>query len=372
MKKVFFFLLVALIATPPVAWRLEGDRTLKVMVVDESVHGQGFEEHAGLVWLLDNMRVRAPGGAAYLPNDYFGYYPAAAEKAVRFDQGDVDDADLIYLADAFGTWRSGLEQFEMMRDRDRDEWVHSGLSYQEMRALLTYIREGGNLVAEAFLFYARHPAGGEMRKELEEALGVEWTGWIGGWFKDLNNVYEVPFWVRGMYERTHAQQWPYRGPGVFCIHPGDNEFVVLTPGIELRSPRPEIGINRRDRALANDVQSNIPMSGWFELVEALDPNMVHASIRIQLTAAGQNLLQEHGIPASFPLVVAQWVDRNTYYVAADLGDVPSWLGPSQMKWGPEIRARLAPMLEAQVASGEQGFWQFYIPFMRNIIDGLAY
>ncbi|MFO7769428.1 MAG: hypothetical protein R6W82_10805 [bacterium] len=372
MKKLFLFLLVVLVAAPPAAWRLEEDRTLQVVVVDESVQGRGFEEHAGFHWLLEHMRVRAPGGAAYLPSDYFGYYPAAAERAVRFTQEDLDDADLVYLADAFGTWRSGLEQFEMMRDRDRDEWIHSGFTYQEMRALLTYIQEGGHLVAEAFLFFARHPAGGEMRRELEEALGVVWTGWIGGWFKDLNNIYEVPFWVRGMYERNHGQQWPYRGPGVIFINPSEAEFVVLTPGIELRSPRPEIAINRRERALGTGVESNIPLAGWFEVVEAPDPSMVHASVRIQLTATGQNLMQEHGIPASFPLVVARWVDRNTYYVAADLGEVPGWLGPGRMKWAPEIRGRIAPLLDAQVSTGEQAFWRFYIPFMRNIVDSRVY
>jgi len=372
LKKVLFFILVALIAAPPVAWRLEEDRTLKVMVVDQSVQGEDFQEHAGLSWLLDNMKVRAPGGSAYRPVDYFGYYPAAAQKVVRFTQDDLDEADLVYLADAFGTWRSGLEEFEMMRDRDRDEWIHSGLSYQEMRALLTYIREGGHLVAEGLLFYAQHGGGREQRQALEEALGVEWTGWIGGWFKDLNNVYEVPFWVRGMYERSKQAQWPYRGPGVLFIHPAEQEFVVLTPGIELRSPRPEAGINRRDRALADGVVSNLPLAGWFEVVEAVDPNLVHASVRIQLTASGQELMQEHGIPSSFPLVVAQWIERNTYYVAADLGEVPSWLGPSQMRWAPEIRARLAPMLDPQAAAGEQAFWRFYIPFMRNVVNGLAY
>ncbi len=372
MKKVFFFFLVALIAAPPVAWRLEEDQTLEVVVVDESVRDDRFEEHAGFTWLLDHLRVRNADGGTYLPNDYYGYYPTAAEKEVRFTQADLDRADLVYLADAFGTWRSGLEQFEMMRDKDRDAWVHSGFSSQEMRSLLTYIREGGHLVAEAFLFHASHQGGQEQRKQLEEALGVEWTGWIGGWFKDLNNVYKVPFWVRGMYERTHDQQWPYRGPGVIFIKPSEDEFVVLTPGIELRSPRPELAINRRERALATGVASNIPMAGWFEVVEALDPNFVHASVRIQLTAAGQNLLQEHDIPSSFPLVVARWIDRNTYYLAADLGDVPSWLGPAHMQWAPEIRGRLAPMLEAQVSEGELAFWQFYIPFMRNIVQGLAY
>jgi hypothetical protein len=369
-KKLLLLILLIVIAGPPIAWKLQGDRRLAVTIVDASVRTAKRSEHAGLVWLLEQTRIRKTGGRPYGLEDYFVYHPGAAEDVRRLDDEVLDKTELLYLADAQGVWRSGLEAFEMMRSSERDELIHSGFSASEIAAITRYIADGGRAVGEGLLFYARH--GGENgRRRLEEAFGVKWTGWIGGWFKNLNNVNELPFWVRGLYERTAQRMWPYSGPGVLFIHPESGRFVVLTPGIELRSPRPELVINRRARALQEGVTGNVPLWGWFEVVEADDPEQIFASVRLDLTGAGENALDEARIPRSFPAVVAQWIDQDTYYLAADLSRVPTWLGPAQVRWMPEIRGRLAPYVEGQVA-GEQAFWKFYIPFLRNLFEGRAY
>jgi len=196
---------------------------------------------------------------------------------------------------------------------------------------------------------------------------VEWTGWIGGWFQNLNNVRDFPFWARALYERTSGQLWSYRGPGVVFIKPETGEFVVLTEGVELREPRPEIVISRRSDALAIGVDSGVPLRGWFEVVEAGITGDVLAMIRLRLTSIGERILEEKYLVPSFPAVVAQRIDRDTYYLAADLSRVPTWLGPAQVKWMTEIRGRLSKTLEKGIP-GEQAFWTFYIPLMTNLLN----
>ena len=370
MKKFLLLILLALVIGPPIAWKLAKDRTVNLMILDASVRNDARTEHAGLIWLLDQLRIRKSNGEAYTVDDYFGFFPERQQQVLSFQRTDLEDTELLYIADSRGVWRSGLEAFEMMRDTARDQQLHSGFNAQEVESILRYVGRGGHTVAEAFLFYAAHK-GEDARKRLEDAFGVRWTGWIGGWFKELNNIQEVPFWVRGLYERSQAQSWTYRGPGVILVNPGEGKFVVLTPNIELRNPRPELVVSQRRGALSEGIESRVPLWGWFEIVEARDPTQVHAAITLDVTGAGEKALSDHRLPTTFPAVVAQWIDRNTYYVAANLGYVPTWLGPAQIKWMTEIRGEISTTAEKQFP-GEHAFWRFYVPFLRNVLNERAY
>ena len=371
LKKFVIFILVILIAGPPVAWKLQKNRTATITIVDESVTDEKRSSHSGLVWMAEHMRIRTTDLNAYGPDDYYGYFPGAGEKIRQFGTGALENTDLLYLADAYGVWRSSLEQFGIMRDKDRDEWLHSGLNIAEIDEVIDYIESGRKAVGEALLFSAEHEGGRRSSRRLAEAFGVEWTGWIGGWFKDLNDIRELPFWVRAMHERKTGQHWSYRGPGVIFIKLETSELIVLTPGFELRKSRPEIVISRRTDALAQGVDSGIPVWGWFEVVDVGVTGEVLAMIRLQLTGAGENAMEEVGLPSSFPAVVVQRVDRDTHYLAADLSRVPTWLGPPQVRWITDIRGQVASLLE-KVVSGEQAFWRFYVPFLKNILNEVAY
>ena len=207
MKKFLLLLLLAVIAGPPIAWKMGDDRSTTVTILDESVVNVAVSDHAGLVWLMDQERVRRPTGSTHQIDDYFGYFPHGDPDVRRLEPLVLEDTDLLYLADARGIWRSGLESFEMMRDASRDQVLHSGFSENEIAAIERFVMSGRLTVAEAFLFYANHE-GINARQRLEDLFGVKWTGWIAGWFQELNDVTEVPFWVRGMYERTQQQSWP--------------------------------------------------------------------------------------------------------------------------------------------------------------------
>ena len=370
MKKFLLLILLAAVIGPPIAWKLDKDRKLNITILDASVRNEARTDHASLVWLLDQLRIRDSSGDPYSVDDYFGFFPERQQQVRVLQQADLVNTELLYIADARGVWHSGIETFEMMRDAQRDRQLHTGFNSQEIDAITGYIRRGGLAVAEAFLFYAGHK-GENARGRLEEAFNVRWTGWIGGWFKDLNNIQEVPFWVRSLYERTQQLTWNYRGPGVLLVRPSDGKFVVLAPGIELRTPRPELIISQRRGPLAEGVESRVPLWGWFEIVEARDPSQVHAAISLDVTGAGEQALTENGLSSTFPAVVAQWIDRSTYYLAADLGYAATWLGPAQIKWMLEIRGELSTTTEKQFP-GEHAFWRVYVPFVRNLLNERAY
>lgn len=370
MKKFVLLVLLALVAAPPVAWKVQKNRMANITVLDASVFDEQRTHHAGLIWMMEHMRIRTSRGTAYGLDDYFGYFPFSSDKVRRLERDSLDDTDLLYITDAGGVWSSDMERFGVLRDVERDVIVHTGFSTREINTIIDYINAGGLAIGEALLFYAEHEGGMRYRNLLEEAFGVEWTGWIGGWFKDLNSIRELPFWVRTLYKRSTGQRWSYQGPGVIFIRPGSGDFIVLTPGIELREPRPEIVISRRVGPLAERVESGVPLWGWFEVVDAGVVGDVQAVIRLQLTGVGESALADKGLVASFPAIVSQRIGKNTYYLATDMSKVPTWLGPAQVKWMPEIRGRLAKLLEKQI-SGEHHFWRFYMPFLRNILDELA-
>ena len=365
------FILIVLIAGPPVAWKFQKNRTARITIVDESVIDEKRSSHSGLVWMAEHMKIGSTGLNASGPDDYYGYFPGPGENIRPFGRGDLENTDLLYLADAYGVWRSSMEQFGVMRDKDRDEWLHSGLNIAEIEEVIDYIESGRKAIGEALLFSAEHEGGRRSSRRLAEAFGVEWTGWIGGWFKDLNNINELPFWVRAMHERNTGQLWSYRGPGVIFVKLETSELIVLTPGIELREPRPEFVISRREDALAIGVDSGVPLWGWFEVVDADLNGEVLALIRLMLTSAGEHALEEAGLSPSFPAVVMQRVERDTYYLAADLSRVPTWLGPTQVRWITDIRAQVAPLLN-KIVSGEHAFWRIYIPFLKNILNDVAH
>ncbi len=371
MKKLLLLILIILIAAPPVSWKMTDERQAQVTIVDASVTGEECRQHAGLIWLMEQMRLRTAEGRPYSLHDYYGYFPFRRDEVRRLDRAGLEDTDLLYIADTGGVWQSSLEDFELLRDRDRDELKHSGLARAEVTAIVEYIENGGFAVGEAFLFSARHEGGIPTRKRLEQAFGVTWTGWVGGWFKELNNVKQVPFWCRALYERISGNIWEFRGSGVLLFNEERGEFLVLTYGAELRQPRPEIVITRRDQTLSGAVESGVPQWGWFEVVEAENPEGVRALIRLNLSSSGQQLLQQKGLPASFPAVVAQYIGVDTYYLALDLSFAPTWLGPAQASWVPEIRATLASLVESQF-EGEEAFWKFYIPLLHNVLDQIAH
>jgi hypothetical protein len=371
MKKILLFLLLAVVLAPPVAWKLADDRTVEMVVVDASVADEKMETHAGITWLTEQMRIRRRGGFPYQLDTYYGFFPTRSESVVRFRAENLDGIDLLYLCDLRGVWRSGTESFEILRNPRRDDLLHSGLSIDEINAVVDHVQEGNTTVAEAFLFYARHEGGETSVRKLEEAFHVEWTGWIGASFMDLGNMLEVPFWVRTFYEREMVAHWDFDGPGIILMEPQLKKFVILKPEVELREPTPSLTVTRRDRALGDDVESGVPYFGWFEIVEADRVDEIRAMIQLAPTSLGEGVLRENLIPTAFPAVVAQWVDRHTWYLAADLGTVPTWLGPAQIGWMPEMRRTVSSFI-GNYYPGEEAFWKFYIPFMRNLLNDLAY
>ncbi len=371
MKKILLLLFLAVILAPPVSWKLAKDKTVEMVIVDASVADDKVETHAGITWLTEQMRIRRREGYPYRLSTYFGHFPGQSEKIIRFRAETLTGIDLLYLCDLRGVWQSGTESFEILRNPHRDNLLHSGLSIEEVDAVVDYVKSGRTTVAEAFLFYASHEGGDVSRRKLQEAFGVKWTGWIGASFMDLSNMLDVPFWVRTFYERELSANWDFDGPGIILMEPQLKKFIVFKPGVELLEATPTLTITHRDKALGDDVESGVSLFSWFEIVEANRVDQIRAMIQLSLTDVGAAILRENRIPTSFPAVVAQWVDRTTWYVAADFGTAPSWLGPAQVGWMPEMRRGLSSAL-GKYYPGEEAFWKFYIPFMRNVLNELAY
>ena len=68
-------LVMAVTASPFLIWQLKKPTDLNMLVIDKTVPDQTFREHQGLMWMLNQAKVRKDGKPYEISKDYAGFYP---------------------------------------------------------------------------------------------------------------------------------------------------------------------------------------------------------------------------------------------------------------------------------------------------------
>lgn len=365
-------LLIALaLLVPHLVWRARPDRPIEIAVLDKTVPFRTWIEHRSLFWLLGHLKVVKADGGPYDPTrDYFGAHPPAVagdkpERTVDLPAEAAARADLVYLADTYGVYRDDLASGpEMVAALERSPRIYGGLSHDEAKIAAAVPASGRTLVAEFNTLGS--PTEDEPRSDLEGALGVRWTRWIGRYFPHLEDVDEVPAWVRHDYTREWNLPWEFSGPGYVLLQ-DDAHCEVLRAGPETAGIGLRIEKASPEDALLAGSADGVPYPYWFDIVSAGAGTEVLATFRWNLTERGRARLSARGLPSRFPAVTrrADPSGGAAYYFAGDFADnpmddaaVPFAGYRSIRRWTESLK--LAP-------SETAFFWSFYSPLMDRLL-----
>lgn len=348
-------------------WACTPALDVRVLLVDYSVPFDNYKEHSGLTWLLNHLRVSAPGSkeAWSAETDYVGYYPADRAHPRRISEVRPLEADLIYLADTYGVYRDDLRDIKHKRSHmDYNPLVFGGLSSEDARSLADFAERGGSLIAEFNSFC--DPTTPEPRQLMERLLGVRWTGWVGRIFADPYDVNDVPRWLEREVRAQYGVRLPHLPMLVFVHRQGRLVYFTartldgLAPQVELT----EAGRRRYERA-----RGDVPFFYWFSVAEPSGAE-TEAELVLPDWLEGVTEFQETGIGARVPLVTERREGKSLrVYIAADLADLD--FDPGQYSNLQSIEAQAGAVFSSRAVSSAPAFWRLYLPAMRTWLEELA-
>ncbi|WML49753.1 hypothetical protein RCG23_07370 [Neobacillus sp. PS3-34] len=219
---IYSILFVIAITNPFWLWRVEHSKNLNVLIVDKTVPDKTYREHQGLVWVLNNEKYIKSNQKEYsLDKDYRGFKPNNNNKYKIADLPDnLNKYDVIYLTDQYGVYKQ--EFFGKNKTGKRSESLYGGLQSEEVDKIENALmkKSGKTLIAEFNTFGS--PTSEKVRTKISNLLNLDWSGWIGRYFTDLNSI-EVPEWVKKKYEVN--KKWNFSGGGFILVN--QNDFVVV-------------------------------------------------------------------------------------------------------------------------------------------------
>lgn len=359
---IVLLVVAAVAAAPYVLWRTVAERELDVVVLDNTVPDRSYREHRGLFWLLNHGKYRSSRHGAYREDrDYYGFHPKADTQYEIRVLPDSIDADLIYLADAYGVYAK--EWYGENPLGERSPRIYGGMQAAELTKVARAAARGTPLVVEFNTFAS--PTDRPTRERLYDLLRVKWSGWIGRYFNDLSKGVEVPTWALTAYESQYRRVWRFTGEGFVLVDEHDT-IIVLLPGTDFSGGQCETVFKETSRARLG-TETGLRYRYWFDVVRLGDGAQELAYFKLDLTKGGLERLGRFGVPPSFPAVVRY--DSGTYwayYFAGDFLDTESIPRYHQVYGYDRLKAWLTfdkPQLENQAF-----FWRVYAPMMRSILD----
>jgi hypothetical protein len=359
-------IILLLALSPWLAWFLQPVRPLAVLIVDKTVPTTSYREHKGLMWVLNRFRFVDPSlGAPFrYDRDYVGFFPQPDRRYAttpvsaagrRLDAAYVTDTYGVYTADYYGEDTHGV----------RSRLLYGGLREGELDAVTSALRPGGILITEFNTF--ADPTAAAERAHATDVLGVDWSGWSGRFYQDLDRGGEVPVWLVQNYEAQYRRPWAFTGPGFAFVHDDDRVFIL----VEARDVRP-FGLRvvfPDSVARRYGVANRVPYFYWFDIVRPRAGTLVEAEYEFQALPPGRAALDSAGIPARFPAILHRRdpaFDR--FYFAGDFADNDEIPWPFRLRGWDRVERLLA---WTKGESNALFFWGVYVPLLHHLLGDAA-
>ncbi len=362
---VIFFLSIGSYAL----WRLAPAPKWRTLVVDKTVPYPDYREHQALFWVLNHTKVTNKGGKRRWRSgkDYVGFYPekfiaSDASFSSNLEPDHTIGVNLLFVVDTYGVY---VDDYKSPEDYgthlDYSKKIFGGLAEKEVEIIEDFVQNGGSLVTEFNTFDQPTPQG--TRERMEQLLGLRSTGWIGRFFADLSNKYDVPAWALRNWKTLHGEEWDFTGPGFIIAHP-DNRLLVLEEGKDVESRGLLIEINLPDDPVLKAVSPRVPYPYWFDIVLPAEGTEVLAHYRLHLTQNGREKMQKYSLPETFPAVLRASRSPLRIYFAGDFSDSPIYRGPYFFSGWSQIRRILC--FVGKNRAQNKFYWSFYVPLLSNI------
>lgn len=362
MKRIYIgvILLLFLIITPIVWWHLDDDKPLNVAILDKTVPNESYREHLGVNWFLNHYKYTLDGHPYEVENDYYGTIPEEKTKQVKEKKfpTDYSNYDVIYLADTYGVYKDDLN--EEKRFGQRSEKIVGGLEMEEWQSIVARLanKKKSMLIAEYNSFAS--PTSETVHKELQDYLGISWSGWIGRYFDELDyhKNLEIPQWVIA----EHGDSWPYKGGGFLLFNEKTEKLLVLELDKHVKTKGIQVQFTKKGEKFFH-TSASANYGYWFDIVTPKYKEDALANYKWDLTQEGIELLTENNIPEQFAAIVSQNKQYTTsYYFAGDFNDVSH--APSLYK----IKGLPTIYKYAEKFADSSFYWSIYIPVMHKIFD----
>ncbi|HWO97435.1 MAG TPA: hypothetical protein VNM45_14100 [Bacillus sp. (in: firmicutes)] len=355
--------LIILFLLPIVLWHLESPRKLKVAVLDKTVPNESYREHQGLTWVLNLLHIQNDKDQEIRANkDYYGFMPSEKEKRyhVRELPDDLSEFDVIYAADTYGVYEKDLPWLEKKREGARSGQIYGGLKEGEWNAILSRLNQNKKSLFIAEFNTFASPTKEVVRDSVTDYLGLDWTGWTGRYFDELDpsKNQEIPQWILDEFKDS----WKYSGEGFILVNDLDYQVVVLEK--EKHISEGGIKVTFTDSGKKRfGLEESPDYEYWFDIVTPKSGTEVLANYKWNLTEEGKELLKENSIPSEFAAVLAnQSGGASSYYFAGDYNDIERVPSFYQMN-GLDTVYRIG-----QKYSDDAFYWSVYVPMMKSILD----
>lgn len=353
--------IMLLIIIPIFIWYLSPSKQLNIAIIDKTVPNESYREHLGLTWALNYLKYEHSNDTYDEKADYFGTIPNVKEDTIESKPlpTDYSNYEAIYLADTYGVYEDDINE-DNDRFGARTEKLTCGLESDEWNNIMHRL-----VSDEKSLFIAEYnsiasPTNAEVRNAVLDYLEIDWSGWVGRYFDELDyeKNQEIPQWIVDEFEGA----WPYKGGGFVLVNDFTYEVIVLELDKHVNEEGIQIQFTKEGESFFG-ISSMPKYEYWFDIVTADNEENVLANYQWNLTKEGKQLLEENNIPQSFAAVVTnQKRNATNYYFAGDFNDVSKV--PSFYK----MEGLASVYKIAEKFSDDAFYWSAYVPMMQKILE----
>lgn len=362
MKRIYFGVIIALLLLmiPIVLWLMMPSKELNIAIIDKTVSNESYREHLGVTWLLNYLKYENKDEQYDKSKHYFGTIPDEQQNSVstRHLPKDYKDYDAIYLADTYGVYEDDLNMTKE-RKGERTKKIVGGLELQEWNVIMERLTnlEKSLFIAEYNSFAS--PTSPEVRNQVLDYLEINWSGWVGRYFEELDyrKNKEIPQWIINEF----GDDWKYKDGGFILVNDFTYEVFVLELDKHVDKEGIQLQFTEAGQQFFN-VSTSPRYDYWFDIITAKNEENVLANYEWSLTEEGKALLTEHDVPLSFAAVVSgERKSATNYYFAGDFND------NGKVPFFYKLKGIASVYKVAQTFSDDAFYWSAYVPMMKAIL-----
>lgn len=367
---VILLLLILLIASviflvPRISWRMMREPADRVLLVNYTVPYVSAREHKGAVWLLNHWKFRSPEGRSWDSlGTHVGYNPLQRDVQTTIAQQDLSKVDWLFVTDAYGVYEDDLIDIENeMAHLDRSTKIFGGISDEDAAALLAHSARGGHTFLE---FNAlEDPTGQAARDTLETLFGIEWTGWVGRTFSQLQDTTDVPHWLPRLYRQHYGDRPLPIGPTMILVHTDGR--LLLVEGRTLASAGPHVALTEAGKQALPGAVGGSDYPFWFPIYTVNEGTELLAELVLPDHPKIAEVLQREGLTGGVPLLTRRITASGAHqvYLMADMSDTEFTPGRWDLA-GPRWMQALSDF-QPDLFIGHGAFWDFYVPAVSSVL-----